>query len=73
MEKLKQERHGFHGFVKNSQSCAGAGRSSSNVSSARLMESVESVAFLLFGPIRSASGGKQMSPTSNYTLPARRN
>ena len=41
-----------------------------NASSARLfesVESVESVAFLLFGPIRSESGGKLLSPTSDYT------
>lgn len=31
------------------------------------VESVESVAFLLFGPIRSESGGKLRSPTSHCT------
>ncbi len=38
--------------------------------SARLfesVESVESVAFLFFGPIRSESGGKLLTPTSDYT------
>ena len=57
-------------MLKNSRSCAGAGRSSSNVSSARLFESVksvESVAFLPFSPIRSESGGKLLTPTSDYT------
>jgi hypothetical protein len=35
----------------------------------RLFESVESVAFLFFSPIRSESGGKLLTPTSDYTLP----
>jgi hypothetical protein len=41
-----------------------------NASSARLFESVqsmESVAFLFFSPIRSESGGKLLSPTSDCT------
>ena len=60
----------FTDLLKNSRSCAGAGRSSSNVSSARLFESVKSVksvAFLPFSPIRSESGGKLLTPTSDYT------
>jgi len=31
------------------------------------VESVESVAFLLFSPIRSESGGKLLTLTSDYT------
>jgi hypothetical protein len=34
------------------------------------MESVASVAFLLFGPIRSESGGKQLSPIPHCTFAA---
>ena len=57
----------FTNLLNKSQSCAGAGRFSSKVSSARLIESVksvESVAFLFLGSMRSESGGKQLSPTS---------
>ena len=39
-----------------------------NASSARLFESVKSVAILFFSPIRSESGAKLLGPTSDCTL-----